>query len=48
VAQNGKRKRTPSDFEKKIRFFTILGVIVVLLLFGGLLWLVNYETYRAH
>ena len=42
------RKGNPSLHQKQMRFFTVLFFVIVLALFGLLMWLVNRENYPGH
>jgi len=42
------RKSNPSLHQKQMRFFTVFFLVIVLVLFGLLLWLVNNASYTAH
>jgi flagellar biogenesis protein FliO len=45
---NNQRKGNPSLHQKQMRFFTVLFFVIVLALFGVLLWLVNRSSYTSH
>jgi hypothetical protein len=45
---NLRPKRTPSDHEKRIRFFTVLSILVVILVTTGLLLLINWQQLPHH
>jgi len=42
------RKGNPSLHQKQMRFFTVFFLVLVLVLFGVLMWLVNRPSYPAH
>jgi hypothetical protein len=43
-----RRKRKLSAFQKQIRFFTILSIVLACLLLGGLMWLMNHLGPAFH
>ena len=45
---NQTRKRTPSDHEKRIRFFTWLSILIVTLFTIGLFLLINLQQIIRH
>ncbi len=45
---NQTRKRTPSDHEKRIRFFTWLSILLVILFTIGLFLLINLQQIIRH
>jgi hypothetical protein len=45
---NQTRKRTPSDHEKRIRFFTWLSIVLVILVTTGLFLLINLQQIIRH
>jgi len=42
------RKGNPSLHQKQMRFFTVFFLLILLALFGLLLWLVNKPSYTTH
>jgi hypothetical protein len=45
---NQTRKRTPSDHEKRIRFFTWLSILIVIVFTIGLFLLINLQQIIRH
>jgi hypothetical protein len=45
---NQTRKRTPSDHEKRIRFFTWLSILLVIVFTIGLFLLINLQQIVHH
>ena len=45
---SNQRKGNPSLHQKQMRFFTVFFLVIVLVLFGVLMWLVNRPSYPAH
>lgn len=45
---SNQRKSNPSIHQKQMRFFTVFFLLLVLALFGLLLWLVNNSSYASH
>jgi hypothetical protein len=43
-----RRKRKLSAFQKQIRFFTVLSIVLVCLLLGGVMWLINHFGPAFH
>jgi uncharacterized membrane protein SpoIIM required for sporulation len=41
---NNRRKVNLSPYQKQMRFFTVLFLVIVLALFAALLWLVNQSS----
>jgi hypothetical protein len=45
---NPRRKRTPSDHQKRIRFLTVLFLFLVVVGMIGLFLLINLSQFRLH
>jgi hypothetical protein len=45
---NPRPKRTPSDHEKRIRFFTVLSIFLIIVVTTGLFLLINLQQLFAH
>ena len=45
---NPRPKRTPSDHEKRIRFFTVLSIVLIIVVTLGLFLLINWQQLFAH